>query len=111
MDNIKNDDYYLKKIISDLSFIVLHTKGKSKKEIEGNDILIDSIMFRIIQIGENTGKLSDKFKEANSNIPWIEVKGLRNRIVHDYGVVNFGIIYDTISIDIPEMLELLSNIC
>lgn len=66
-------------------------------------------MFRIIQIAENTAKLSEEFKQRNSNIPWIEIKGLRNRIVHDYGIVNLSIIYNTIIEDVPEMLKLLSN--
>lgn len=66
-------------------------------------------MFRIIQIAENTVKLSEEFKQRNSNIPWIEIKGLRNRIVHDYGIVNLSIIYNTIIEDVPEMLKLLSN--
>ena len=34
MDNVKNDKYYLEKIISDLGFIIEHTKGKTKDEIE-----------------------------------------------------------------------------
>ena len=50
MDNIKNDRYYLEKIISDLEFIIEQTKGKTQNEIEENILLIDSIMFRIIQI-------------------------------------------------------------
>ncbi len=43
MDNVKNDKYYLEKIISDLGFIIEHTKGKTKDEIENNDLLVDSI--------------------------------------------------------------------
>ena len=56
MDNVKNDKYYLEKIISDLGFIIEHTKGKTKDEIENNDLLVDSIMFRIIQIAENNSR-------------------------------------------------------
>ena len=50
MDNIKSDKYYLEKIISDLRFIIEQTEGKTKEGIEENVLLIDSIMFRIIQI-------------------------------------------------------------
>ena len=63
MDNVKNDKYYLEKIISDLGFIIEHTKGKTKDEIENNDLLVDSIMFRIIQIAENNSRLSEEFKK------------------------------------------------
>ncbi len=59
MDNLKDDKYYLEKIINDLNFIVEQTKGKSKSDIEKNPLLIDSIMFRIIQIAENNNHLSE----------------------------------------------------
>ena len=110
MDNIKNDKYYLEKIISDLEFIIEHTKGKTKNEIENNDLLVDSIMFRIIQIAENNSRLSEEFKKEYNEIPWVAIKGMRNKIVHNYGVVNMVIIYDTVTRWIPEMYEKLIKI-
>lgn len=110
MDNVKNDKYYLDKIVADLKFIIDHTKGKKQAEIEENDLLIDSIMFRIIQIAENNNCLSDEFKNAHREIPWMAIKGMRNKIVHNYGVVNMSIVYDTVMHGIPEMYEQLTNI-
>lgn len=110
MDNVKNDKYYLEKIISDLGFIIEHTKGKTKDEIENNDLLVDSIMFRIIQIAENNSRLSEEFKKKYSENPWVAIKGMRNKIVHDYGVVNMVIVYDTVTRWIPEMYEKLMRI-
>ena len=110
MDNIKNDRYYLEKIISDLEFIIEQTKGKTQNEIEENILLIDSIMFRIIQIAENNSRLSDEFKSKYTEIPWMAIKGMRNKIVHNYGVANMAIVYDTVTRGIPEMYEKLINI-
>ena len=110
MDNVKNDKYYLEKIISDLRFIIEHTKGKTKDEIENNDLLVDSIMFRIIQIAENNSRLSEEFKKKYSEIPWVAIKGMRNKIVHDYGVVNMVIVYDTVTRWMLEMYEKLMRI-
>lgn len=111
MDNIKNDKYYLEKIISDLEFVIKHTSGKSKEEFEDNELLINSIMFRIVQIAENDGKLTDGFKKAHPDVPWLAIKGMRNRIVHDYGDVNMAIVYDTVSKGIPLMYEKLKDLC
>ena len=110
MDNVKDDRYYVGKIKTDLEFLIEHTKGKTKKEIEEDEVLIDSIMFRIIQISENNGKLSDRFKAEHSDVPWLAVKGMRNRIVHDYGYVDFSIVYDTVVHGIPEMYEKLKDL-
>lgn len=110
MDNEKNDTYYLKKIISDLMFVMEYTSGISQEQIENNPLLIDSIMFRIIQIAENNDKLSSDFKNNYSNVPWRSIKGMRNLIVHDYGTVDLSIVYDTVVKSIPEYHKILSEI-
>lgn len=109
MDNIKNDDYYAGKIKEDLAFIVEHTKDVEKEELKNNEILQDSMMFRLIQISENARKLSNKFKTDHKTVPWQAIFGLRNRIVHDYGNVNLDIVYSTIKDDIPKLLEMLDS--
>ena len=97
----KDDWYYLDKIINDLEFIISHTQNLTQDEIEDNDLLIDSIMFRIIQVSENNNKLSQSFKANHQNVPWSAIKGMRNRIVHDYGEVSLTIVYDTVKNGIP----------
>lgn len=110
MDNIKDNQYYLDRIKTDLEFVIAHTRGKSKEEIEADELLIDSIMFRIIQIAENTSRLTDQFKAEHSEVPWIAIKGMRNKIVHDYGYVDLTIVYDTVIHGIPDMYEKLKSI-
>ena len=110
MDNIKDDRYYVEKIKADLKFVIDHTAGKTKKEIESDELLIDSIMFRIIQISENNGKLTDRFKSQHEDVPWLAIKGMRNRIVHDYGYVDMSVVYDTVINGLPEMYEKLNAI-
>lgn len=110
MDNIKNDAYYLGKIKADLLFIIQHTEGKTKNEIGSDELLLDSVMFRIIQIAENNSKLSDEFKAAHGTVPWLAIKGMRNRIVHDYGAVDISVVYDTVINGIPLMYKKLTEI-
>ena len=50
-------------------------------------------------------ELSDDYKRTHPHIPWTAVYGLRNRIVHDYGSVDLGIVYSTLKNDIPDLLE------
>ncbi len=110
MDNIKNDRYYLEKILTDLSFILAHTEGLTKEEFSDNDILIDSVLFRLIQISENSDRLTETFRLYNDEIPWHAMKGMRNRIVHEYGAVDLSIIYDTVRQDLPKLLADLKNL-
>lgn len=107
MDNIKNDSYYLDKIRIDIAFIVKHMKDVDAKELNDNEILLDSMLFRMIQISENAKRLSEDYKISKDNIPWEAISGLRNRIVHDYGNVDLNIVYDTLKEDIPNLLGLI----
>ncbi len=110
MDDVKNNQYYINKIITDLSFIIQHTCELTISQLEENQILVDSIMFRLIQISENSDRLTDNLKTKYNHIPWRAVKGLRNRIVHEYGNVDFGVVYDTVKNDLPELLQKLKEI-
>lgn len=107
MDNVKDDNYYIQKIKQDLSFIVIHMQDVDEYELNKNEILLDSMLFRMIQISENAKKLSDKYKQEKRYIPWNSLYGLRNRIVHDYGNVDLVIVYETLKNDIPELLEMI----
>lgn len=110
MDNKKDNSYYIRKIITDLAFIIEHTKGLTQEELEDNEILIDSVMFRLIQVSESSDKLTAEFKACYKTIPWRAMKGMRNKIVHEYGNVDLTVVYDTIANDIPELFELLQKI-
>ena len=79
MNNQKNDYYYLNKVLIDVNFIVRNTEKLNKKEIISNEILLDSIFFRLIQISENIKKLSITFKENYKEFPLYEVLGFRIR--------------------------------
>ena len=107
MDNVKNDHYYIQKIKKDLEFIVVHMQDVDLEELNRNEILLDSMPFRMIQLSENAKKLSDEYKNARDHIPWNALYGLRNRIVHDYGNVDLNVVYETLKNDIPELLEMI----
>ena len=88
MDNVKNDAYYVKRLKQDLEFVVTHMKNVDIEELNANEVLLDSMLFRMIQISENAKKLSDEYKLHRGNVPCNAIYGLRNRIVHDYGNVD-----------------------
>lgn len=82
-------------------------KNVDIEELNKNEVLLDSMLFRMIQVSENSKRLSDEYKDQYREIPWNAMYGLRNRIVHDYGNVDLNIVYETLKNDIPELLELI----
>lgn len=108
MDNIKNDEYFALRITEDCAFIIKHLSDISFDKFKENDLLVDSVCFRLIQIGENSSRLTDSYKAKHKDIPWHMVNGLRNRIVHDYGAVDKEIVYQTATLDISDLLQKLT---
>lgn len=88
MDNIKDDAYYLNKMLDDLRFLIEHTKGKTYKQVESDPVLIDSIMFRLIQIAENSDRLTPAFKAEHSDLSMsiLNIKYV-HKIVRNYAVI------------------------
>lgn len=110
MDNKKDDKYYVEKILGDINFLIKHTVHLSRKEFENSEILLDSIMFRFIQISEHIKKLSIKFKKVHKEIPWGDIQGLRNRIVHEYGNVDLNIVFQAVKTDIYDIQQIFSSV-
>ena len=100
---------FIQKIKQDLTFIVAHMHNVTIDELNANELLLDSMMFRMIQLSENAKKLSDTYQAVHRDIPWSALYGLRNRIVHDYGNIDLNIAYETLRYDIPELLEMMDS--
>ncbi|MBQ9437990.1 MAG: DUF86 domain-containing protein [Lachnospiraceae bacterium] len=64
----------------------------------------------ILQIGELCGKLSDEFKIEYSQMPWKEIKGMRNVVVHKYGSISIEATCETIEKDIPDLNDYCTTI-
>jgi uncharacterized protein with HEPN domain len=64
----------------------------------------------IIQIGELVGRLSEDFIEAHSQIPWYAIKAMRNLHAHDYERVDLDIVWNTLTEEVPDLLNKLNII-
>lgn len=62
-------------------------------------------MLRLIQMVENIIHISKEFKEKRSNIKWGQIIGFRNGIVHDYGKIDYSIVYEIITNDLCFLKE------
>lgn len=61
----------------------------------------------IEQAQECAAHLSDSLLESVKDVPWKELRGLRNVIVHEYGEVDWDVLYDTVIIDFPPVIDAL----
>ncbi len=102
----KGDLYYIRQAIGDMDVILSYTLDLSYEEFARDGKTVDATMFRLQQLIEKIKSLSDTFKRQFPDIPWGEIIGFRNGIVHAYGKVNLMTVYEIVSEDINELRDL-----
>jgi uncharacterized protein with HEPN domain len=100
---MKNDLTYLDDAMQFIDDISSRISQVSKEEFLANANLQDSITLKIIYIGEALGRVSNEFREANTELPWRNAIGMRNRLAHDYGNVNLNDVWVAATVNLPEL--------
>jgi len=103
----RKDIEVLKKIKEYCDSISEYTSNiNSAVELQHDRKTMSATVFEIMQIGElSKVDLSDEAKSALKEIPWKQIYGMRNRIVHGYGGINPTILFETAKDDIPVLSE------
>lgn len=63
----------------------------------------NAISMCILQIGELVGRLTDDFKREHADVPWHKIRGMRNYVAHEYGSIDFEIVWFASTRSIPEL--------
>lgn len=101
----------LGKIVEHCLSIIDVTKDiTNADQFKENNMESKAALFDLMQIGELVqNSLSREAVSELTSIPWEQIYAMRNRIVHGYASVDYLIIWDTITYDIPDLLEEISQ--
>jgi uncharacterized protein with HEPN domain len=104
------NDLVVEKMIQTIEKILIYSDGLTYDTFVDNNLVIDACVFNLSQLGELANKVDEEFEQKHTDIPWRQVYGLRNRIVHDYEGVNLKLVWEIIETDLPELMEMLKKI-
>lgn len=102
MSNKERNIDILKRIVSYCDEIT-ETKayfGDSFEVFRSNSIYKNAVAMCVLQIGELSGQLTEGFKEKYSDVPWRNIKGMRNVVAHKYGSIDVETMWETLQDDI-----------
>jgi uncharacterized protein with HEPN domain len=68
-----------------------------------------SVLYQIVILGEAVNRLSPAFTQAHPEIPINAIRGMRNRVVHEYKEVDTRILWEVIQTNIPQLLQQMQN--
>lgn len=83
---------------------------RDRADLETNDEKVSAILYQITIIGEATKRLSQDFRQQYPEIPWREIAGMRDVIIHDYDQIDLDVVWDVIQNKLPQLLTSLQSL-
>jgi uncharacterized protein with HEPN domain len=84
--------------------------NKTVAELQSERVLQLALVQLIEIVGEAAAQVSDEIRKAHPSIPWQIAADMRNRLIHGYDVIEFSIVYDTVTDDLPPLVQQLNAI-
>ena len=89
---------------------VVFVQGRQRESLE-TDLMFAFALVRAIEIvGEAATQISKEEQQNYPQIPWKNIMGMRNKIVHDYFDIDYDVVWDTVQVRIPELITELEKI-
>jgi uncharacterized protein with HEPN domain len=85
-------------------------RGKTRSDLD-TDRKLNLALVRLLEIvGEAANRLTSAERDRYPGIPWVEIVGLRNRLIHGYDSVDFDILWEIVTQDLPPLVQSLEKI-
>ena len=84
--------------------------GQSRGDLESDELLALGLVRLMEIVGEAASRVTEVTRERNRTIPWAQVIGMRNRLIHGYDVIDLDVLWQTVTGDLPPLIEALQRV-
>ena len=99
----RRNKHYLMDIAEAMERILVYTEGMSAEQFLANNLIQDAVVRNLQVMGEATKKISPSLRNAHADVPWGDMAGMRDKIVHEYFGINYRTVWDVVQKDIPAL--------
>ena len=100
----------LKVILKAASALSEHVAGYDQTAFEASRTARSAVLYEIVVIGEGAKRLSPEFRDKYPEVPWKQITGMRDRVVHSFDEVDLGLVWSVCQVHVPELIEALERI-
>ena len=87
-----------------------YMEGCTLESFTGDTKLQDAVIRRLEIIGEAARRVSEETRAVHPNLPWRQMIGMRNQVIHMYDGVDIDVVWATVQEDLPPLLEMLAKV-
>jgi uncharacterized protein with HEPN domain len=108
---MRRDDAVLVRHILDAAQEAINMAKDNRREDLDTDRKLNLSLVRLLEIiGEAAKGISPDFRQKHPDLPWRKIVGMRDRLIHGYFDINFDVVWQTVTEDLPGFLAELENI-
>lgn len=107
---MKDDRIYIEHILQSIDRINSYIIGKDHQSFSDDFLTQDAVIRQLEVLGEATKRISKKLRVLNPLVPWSDMAGMRDILIHDYIDVDTDIVWKTASESLSELKNLLQNL-
>jgi len=101
---------YLQHMLDSISTIGTYLNNVDEPTFQENSLLQDGVIRQIQIIGEAAKRVAPVVSSKYSDIPWRDIAGMRDKLVHDYFGVDVEMVWVTATVDLPELKKQIAQI-
>ena len=100
------DETRIVHMLQALERIEKETGETSRDKLFFDDRLTRAIILDLIVLGEAANNVTEEYCASHPEVPWLDIAGFRHKLVHDYSGIDFGILWDAMTNDVPTLLPI-----
>jgi len=106
----RDPQLYLEDILESSKRIQQYIANMTYEEFSSNNMAVDAVIRNFEIIGEAAARISDDIKSVYPQVPWYEMKGMRNIVAHEYFSVDLKIVWKTAQQSIPVLMTMIKKV-